>query len=116
MLVTFLNASSGPVYIGSIYMSLDAGKSVTTRRTVQDLDWDYGLKALVKSGAVTLSFTKESADDAFLGFGTPPASYSNTDRPDASSIPVFTFIWNTSENTPQWSDGANWRDAEGDIT
>jgi hypothetical protein len=116
MQVTFTNASSGPVYIGSIWMSLDAGQSVTTRRTIADLDRDQGLKVLVQSSTVTLAFAKEVGDDAFLGFPSAAPSYSNTTRPAASTVPVFTMIFNTDDHSPNFSDGTQWRDAAGNLT
>jgi hypothetical protein len=116
MQVTFTNVSSGPVYVGTLYLSLDAGKSVTTRRTVADLERDYGLKALIASGAVTLSFTEEAADSVALGSQASLRAYSNITRPTAASVPNFTSIWNTDDNAENWSDGSNWRDTSGVIT
>jgi len=46
----------------------------------------------------------------------PLPSYSNDDRPDASTVTVGLQIWNTDDNAPNWSDGEHWRDAEGRIT
>lgn len=116
MQVTFLNASLSPVYIGSLYISLGAGLSVTTRRTAADLDRDYGLKVLVAAGTVTLTFAKEAADDVALGSQDSLVSYSNATRPLPSTIPIFSAIWNTNDNATNWSDGTNWRDATGVIT
>lgn len=45
-----------------------------------------------------------------------PVSYDNTTRPLPSNVPAGTWIWNTEDNAPNWSDGTNWRDADGNIT
>lgn len=46
-----------------------------------------------------------------------PESYANLTRPLAITYPQGTFIWNTDDNTYNWSDGVgNWRDANGLIT
>lgn len=44
------------------------------------------------------------------------ANFTNTNRPSASSYPIGSSIWNTSDNSPNYSDGTNWRDAMGNIT
>lgn len=43
-------------------------------------------------------------------------SYSNTTRPDPSTVTVGVRIWNTDDRAPQWSDGIYWRDSDGNIT
>lgn len=43
------------------------------------------------------------------------AIYSTVNRPDASTIPIGSMIFNTSTNIPNFSDGKNWRDAAGTI-
>lgn len=43
-------------------------------------------------------------------------NYSNTTRPSAASVPVGSEIFNTDDNAPNYSDGADWRDADGNIT
>jgi hypothetical protein len=74
------------------------------------------LKDLIQTGSLTLAFTKESGDNAHLGASSSPLSYDNTSRPNANTVAVFTFIWNTSDNALNWSDGTAWRDATGNIT
>jgi len=45
-----------------------------------------------------------------------PMRYTNDERPAADSLPAGTWIFNLDENAPQWTDGTNWRDANGNIT
>jgi hypothetical protein len=48
---------------------------------------------------------------------TQPDAFPNTSRPDASTYPKGTMIWNDDDDAPNWSDGSGtWRDAEGNIT
>lgn len=42
--------------------------------------------------------------------------YNNLTRPAATLYPVGTYIWNTDDNGPNFSDGAAWRDAMGNLT
>ncbi len=42
-------------------------------------------------------------------------NYTDTGRPDPSTIPVGSFFFNTTTNMPNFSDGTNWRDAAGII-
>jgi hypothetical protein len=42
--------------------------------------------------------------------------YLAADRPDASDVAVGTSVFNTTDHAPNWSDGTNWRDANGNIT
>ena len=44
-----------------------------------------------------------------------PEVYTNTNRPSASDFPAGVSIWNTDDNTLNWSDGVNWRDAQGNL-
>ena len=43
-------------------------------------------------------------------------TYTNANRPSASSLAAGTMIYNTNDNAPNFSDGTNWRDAVGNIT
>lgn len=52
----------------------------------------------------------------FKAFPDPAPSYAAADRPDASTVPVGTEIFNLADNVPNWSDGTNWRDAQGNLT
>jgi hypothetical protein len=116
MLVTFTNLSVSPVYVGMLWMSLIPGQVVTTRRSYADLDRDINFKILVQSGQVGLAFTKESGDDANIGMTHEIPSFTNLNRPAASAVVTFSEIFNTDDNAPNWSDGANWRDSSGAIT
>ena len=46
----------------------------------------------------------------------PLPTYTNDDRPDASTVTIGLAIWNLDDNAPNYSDGENWRDAQGHIT
>lgn len=116
MQVTFTNTTGSPLYVHTLQVPIAAGASKTTRRTSADLDRDQILKANVVLGYITLGFTLEAGDMAVLGPTGGAPSYSNATRPAASSVAAFSWIWNTSDNAPNWSDGTNWRDASGVIT
>lgn len=116
MLVTFTNAGSSDVYLSCLYTNLAAGASVQTRRTRAELEADQVLKAYVVAGTITLGFTEETGDDADVGLEAPLASYTNATRPAASAVPLYSAIFNTDDNAPNYSDGTNWRDATGSIT
>lgn len=42
--------------------------------------------------------------------------FTNASRPDPSTVSRGTRIWNLDSNAPEYSDGTNWRDADGNIT
>ncbi len=44
------------------------------------------------------------------------AEFTNATRPDPTTVLVGTMIFNTDDNAPNWGDGAEWRDAAGNIT
>lgn len=116
MLVKITNIGVDQLHIPAYGKVLEPGQYVETRRSMADVSGDESLKALVVSGDVSLEFTKEANDDVVAGFGEPPAAYSDASRPAAGDVPAFTFIWNTDDNAPNWSDGAAWRDAAGLVT
>lgn len=72
----------------------------------------------------------ESASSAFVGhnsggtanapkavrFAIKDPSFSDGSRPAANTVPVGGRIYNTGDAAPNFSDGANWRDAAGVIT
>jgi len=45
-----------------------------------------------------------------------PAVYNNTTRPPANTVPVGRMIFNTDDDTPNWSNGTDWLDASGHLT
>jgi hypothetical protein len=47
--------------------------------------------------------------------GMAGQAYTTAGRPAASAVTVGAWIWNTTTIRPNWSDGANWRDATGTI-
>lgn len=116
MLVTITNIGSDQIHLSAYGTVLDAGGSLETRRVMTDIIGDESLKALVVAGSVSLAFTKEDGDDVVGGFGDTAPSYTNAARPAATAVPAFTFIFNTDDAAPNWSDGTDWRDAAGVIT
>lgn len=116
MLVTFTNAGSDDVFLSCLYVTIAAGAAVSTRRTRAELEADQVLKAYVVAGTITLGFTEETGDDAAVGLDSTMASYTNGTRPAASAVPIYSSIYNTSDNAPNYSDGTNWRDSAGSIT
>lgn len=63
MLITVTNVSTNPVYISQFYRQLAASEAITVRRTMADVDGDDSLKALVRTGVLTLTFTAEAGDE-----------------------------------------------------
>jgi hypothetical protein len=118
MLVTFTNATaSEKLHIPSLGpKNIVPGGSITASRGWSDLEADSSLRELVETGKVTLSFTKETGDDAGLFFGRVPVAYADATRPAAANVPIFSAIWNTDDDALNWSDGTNWLDATGAIT
>lgn len=52
---------------------------------------------------------------AFTG-GITPGNYSDDTRPTATSLPVGTMIWNTSDGAPNFATASGWVDASGAAT
>lgn len=46
----------------------------------------------------------------------PNHTFTDGNRPAASAYAAGSYIYNTSDNAPNWSDGTNWRDAAGNVT
>lgn len=70
MQVTFTNLSgTDSFYLSQLYRQLAPGESVTTRRTMAQIDADPGLKALIVAGSIGISFTEEPGDDITQGGG-----------------------------------------------
>lgn len=116
MQVTFTNASSDIVAIAAFYRSLAASESVTVSMSASQYDQEPGLKALVEAGTLTIdSAVAEAGDSSALNAATGPA-YDNAGRPDATTVPTFSSIWNTDDSAPNYSDGTQWVDAAGVAT
>ena len=115
MLVTITNVSGANQPISMIYKTLASGESVTVERCYSDLDRELQLKQLVVDGLVTLSFAESATDDVEIGY-MKITEHSNADRPAASSVPVATMIWNSDDKAPNFSNGTNWIDANGNVT
>jgi hypothetical protein len=86
-------------------------------------DWqanDTAMNAQVElalSTAVAASATAtEAHDTAGTALDRTHLTYSNTTRPEANTLPAGTAIFNTDDNAPNWTDGAAWRDANGELT
>jgi hypothetical protein len=116
MLVTFTNNTTEPIYLSAIECPVMVGYPVTTRRTACQLEMEQVLKEHVQAGRILLSWTLEPGDSAQMGFPSPLPSYTDTSRPLPNTVPALTFIWNSDDNMPNWSDGTNWRTAAGVIT
>jgi len=43
-------------------------------------------------------------------------SYTDANRPVATTVPAGAVVWNTDDNAPNYSDGTNWRTAAGATT
>jgi len=115
MLVTFTNASSEDRFISLLYKNLEAGESVQVSKSRSELDQEQELKKLVQDGTIVLSFAEEDGDDAAVGTEPHPA-FSNLTRPLPTVWPIYSAIWNTDDNALNWTDGTNWRAADGTIT
>jgi hypothetical protein len=72
MRVTLANVSSSAVFIPSFYITLQPGASVTTTRTMPEIDFDLSLKQLLLAGTVTLTKLGDAwdAEVSYPGVGT----------------------------------------------
>lgn len=113
MIVTITNVHSDKVYISCLYTSLDVGQSVNWDVSQSQLDAESQLNQLVVDGYLTMSF---AGGGSYPEIPDPTVTYSNTTRPAATSVAAGTMIFNTDDNAPNFSDGTNWRDADGVIT
>lgn len=117
MLVTITNTdpSGREVYVPGPDLTIQPTLAATIRRSWADLASDTNLKSMVLAGTVALSYTKETTDDVAVKPDTSLPSYPNLGRPPAPSWPLFTPIWNLTNNNLNWSDGVAWRDATGAV-
>ena len=115
MQVTITNAGTEDIYVSLLYKELVVGESVTVSKSRAELDMEQEFKKLVEAGTLVLSFAVEDGDDAALGTSNWP-SFTNLTRPAAADWPLFGAIWNTDDNALNWTDGSNWRMADGTIT
>ncbi len=86
---------------------------------IQAYEQTVGPKNLVlqpAGGAVGIGKTNPNLDTK-LDVDGPIAvkAYFQAERPDASKVPAGTMIYNLNGNMPNWSDGTDWRDAEGTL-
>lgn len=116
MLLTFTNVTAVDVYVGSMYKQINAGASLQTRRNFADLDHDYTLKALLEAGTLQITDITIEVGDSFGLLASPSLSFTNITRPLPADLPVLSTIWNSDDNAMNWTDGTNWRDAQGVIT
>lgn len=116
MQVTFTNATSDILAIAAFYRSLAASESITVSMTAAQYDQELGLKTLVEDGSLTIdSIVAESGDSSALSAVVGP-SYDDAGRPAATTVPLFSAIWNTDDGAPNYSDGTNWVDSAGVTT
>lgn len=118
MLVTITNIdpSGREVYIPGPDITIQPTLSATIQRSFCELSSDINLKKMVLNGVVSLAYAAEPAD--IITAVAPDAatpSYLNGNRPPPPSVPIFTSIWNLTNNNMNWSDGVAWRDATGAI-
>jgi hypothetical protein len=118
MLVTITNIdpSGREVYVPGPDLTIQPTLAATIRRSWSELDGDINLKTMVLNGVVSLAFAAEPPD--LITAIAPDASipsYVNGARPPAPSWPLFTPLWNLTNNNLNWSDGVAWRDATGAI-
>jgi hypothetical protein len=115
MLITVTNISDDLVAINTIYKTLQVDEAVTFSRTAAQIDADLQLKSLITDGLVEVTMESETSDASIVPT-TPLAHYTNTSRPDATTVSAYTVIYNTSDQAINVSDGTNWRDADGNVT
>lgn len=101
--------------IHAFYTYIAPGGFITVSRTSSDLERDLILKRLINDSEVTVTYVTEALDSVGFPKASPP-SHDNLSRPDASTVPSYTFIWNSDDNAYNYSDGTNWRDYGGNIT
>ena len=116
MLVTFTNASGSQIMVSSLYKVLDPGESATTSRAQTDLQFERQLLVDIESGDVTVAFATEAGDSAATGQpGTLEAFATAAALPAATARPLFTKVWQTNKTRPAWTDGTDWRWADGVV-
>lgn len=115
MLATFTNETADQIFLSAIYTTIEGGASVTTRRTLAEIQANQGLLERIEDGDITVTF-EEEAGDASGYAGNVLGAYSNTTRPDADEVPTYSVIYNTDDAAPNISDGTNWRMMDGTIT
>jgi hypothetical protein len=116
MLLTFRNASSELLHVSSMYIQIAPGATVQTNMSFADIDHDVHLKALLQAGTLTITDITMEPGDSFGIMASPSLSFTNLTRPLPTALPPLTSIWNSDDNAMNWTDGANWRDAMGNIT
>jgi hypothetical protein len=117
MLVTITNATTEDKYISMLNFSLAAGASVTVSRDPTDLAGERQFRKDVETGDLTLAFATEDGDDAAIGHPVTLEAFANAAAlPVATARPLFTTVWQTNANLAVWTDGTNWRRADGSIT
>ena len=102
-----------------ILTSRNVGESILIETQIDNSATAMNFRS--KNGSGTLS------SRLYIGAGTRPEafflgaqvrhnSFTDANRGNASDFGAGTEIWNTDDNAPNFSDGANWRDAAGGIT
>ena len=71
----------------------------------------YNGAAYVKTSVASVSTGWVKMD---AGGSTP--TYTDTSRPDPTTVAIGTVIFNTDDGFPNWSDGTNWVDSAGLTT
>lgn len=121
MQITFTNTTPKQVFVSAFYKTLEPagtdGDAVTTSMSASQYDGEQLLKSMVEDGTLTITFLGSDPGDStsIPGYSAGPA-YDNATRPSPTVVPLFTSIWNTDDDAPNYSDGTNWRDAAGIIT
>ena len=114
--VTITNVSSEQLFLPGPNVDLSINEAATISMTTGDLESNTVLRDLITQGKVTVSVARDTDADVTHGFGHVPQNFTNATRPAPAAVPLFTWIFNTDDAAPNWSDGTNWRDATGVIT
>ena len=120
--VTVTNRTPGSLVINKFFGTLGRFQSVTKDLTVEELEASRtALVAQEAAGNITWEVTKTAtvADDKaeFLPVSLVALPvFANATRPDPTTLPVGSTIFNTDDGTTNISDGTNWLDPTGAIT
>lgn len=120
MQVTITNATSTQRFVSMLYKTLEAngttGDSVTVSKSVAEMSQERQFLIDVENGDLTLSFVVEAGDSAVIGHPSTLESFATAAAlPAASARPLFTTVWQVNKDRAAWTDGTDWRYADGVV-
>jgi len=68
------------------------------------------------NGAAYVKTTVATVLTGWSLVGSATLTYTDATRPDPTTVPIGTMIFNTQDGFPNWSDGTNWVTSAGVTT